>query len=163
MSSIVLQFTDFLKFVFVNPSQILSYLNAYFAKHMDSMQYCEEIENGFLFVFRDLDAFKFRAQPLAPASLVQIEEAQLEKGNFFKSFFVSQSNFPSEGIQVEIRAVEGKPHIVLPIVKGFIKSVHSKINIRDFDEKTLIVQIPTYSVIQGYVNSLVRRFYLSTT
>ncbi|MHA1618547.1 MAG: hypothetical protein ACTSVZ_04635 [Promethearchaeota archaeon] len=163
MNSVVLQFTDFLRFVFVNPGQILSYLNAYFAKHMDSMQYCEEIENGFLFVFRDIEAFKIRSKPLDPVTLVKIDEAQLEKGNFFKSFFVSQSKFPPEGIQVEIRVVEGEPPIVLPFVKEFVRSVNSKINIEDFNEKTLIVQIPTYSIIQGYVNSLVRRFYLSTT
>ncbi|MHA1673138.1 MAG: hypothetical protein ACTSYI_05875 [Promethearchaeota archaeon] len=163
MSSIVLQFTDFLRFVFVNPGQILSYLNAYFAKHMDSMQYCEEIENGFLFVFRDIEAFKFRSQPLDPVTLTQIDEVQLEKGKFFKSFFVSQSDFPPKGIEVEIRVVEGESHDVMPFVKGFVKSVNPQIRIRDIDDRAIIVSIPTYRIIQGYVNSLVRRFYLSAT
>ncbi len=163
MNSVVLQFTDFLRYVFVNPGQILSYLNAYFAKHMDSMQYCEEIENGFLFVFRDIEALKIRSQPLDSASLAQIDEAQLEKGNFFKSFFVSQSDFPPKGIEVEIRVVEGEPHDVMPFVKGFIKSVNPDIVIHDVDDRVINVEIPTYEIIQGYVNSLVRRFYLSTT
>ncbi|TFH29362.1 MAG: hypothetical protein E4G98_03960 [Promethearchaeota archaeon] len=162
MTAVVLQITDFFRYVFVNPGQILSYLNDYFAKNLDSMQYCEEIENGFLFVFRDIDAFTYRAKPLEPASLIQIEETQLEKGKFFQSFFVSQNDFPPEGIEIEIRVIEGEPPLIVPIAKKFVKSVNSQIIIHDIDERTINVQIPTYSTIQGYVNSLVRRFYLST-
>jgi hypothetical protein len=49
-SAVVLQITDFLRFVFKNPGRIFSYINDFFTKYMNSMQYCEETDNGFLFI-----------------------------------------------------------------------------------------------------------------
>ena len=94
MSSVVLQITDFFRFIFINPGHILSYLNDYFRKYMNSMQYCEEIKGGFLFIFRDFDAFKQRAQKLDSSTFENVDTAILAEGNFFKSFFVSRENFP---------------------------------------------------------------------
>ena len=56
---VILQISDFFKFFFVNPGMIFGYLNKFFEKKYDSMQYIEEIENGFLYVFKDFSGISF--------------------------------------------------------------------------------------------------------
>lgn len=127
------------------------------------MQYCEGIENGFLFVFKDFDAFKFRGAPIQKEMLTEIPAPLMEKMEFFKSFFIPQHKFPSEGIEIEIKVVTGDPSQIMPVAKNFILSVDPDIIISYPDSKTLVMKVPRYEIIQNYVNSLVRRFYLSLT
>ena len=127
---------------------------------MDSMQYCEEIEGGFLFIFRDFEAFKQRAEPLDPATFGKVDAEILTEGNFFQSFFVAPEHFPGQGINIEIKVVSGDPAQIIPFLYGFIESVHKDINIRKTLENTIIFHIPTYDIIQLYSNSLLHRFYL---
>lgn len=162
MDQVVLQFTDFFRYVFLNPTRILAYLNSFFAKYMNSIQYCEETENGFLFIFQDFEAFQKRAQPIQAPKLVspdlqQIPEDQIQ---FFQGFFIKKEDFPAEGVEIEVKIIQGDPKAVKPIMNAFIHSVNASISIRDIDESTIVFHIQKYDIIQAYVNSLLHRFYL---
>ncbi|RLI65539.1 MAG: hypothetical protein DRO88_04235 [Promethearchaeia archaeon] len=159
-SRIVLQITDFLQYIFINSDQILHYLNQYFEKHMNSMQYCEGTDNGFLFIFRDIEAFKIRASPIKLEMLDEIPKPLMDKMDFFQSFFIPKHKFPLEGIEVEIKVVAGVPAEVKKISEKFILSISPKIIITHLDAQTLVMKIQSYEIVQLYVNSLVRRFYL---
>lgn len=159
MEQIVLQISDVNNNVFVNPSRILSYLNRFFVKHMNSMQYCEDLANGFLFIFRDLEAFKIRAKPLSPAVLKNLSP-KIPRVNFFQFFFVSAKKFPIEGVDVQIKIVSGDPEATIPLAKAFISSVDSRITYKILNPTTFNFHISSHQIIQKYLNSLLRRFFI---
>jgi len=156
---VILQFSDFFKFFFVNPGMIFGYLNDIFEKKYNSMQYIEEIENGFLFVFKDLESFKIRATPLIKADLKEIKTNNNDQSNFFLKFFIPKEKFPKEGIIIEINIVSGDKSKIIPFLKNFIHSVSQNINIEIDDVQNLYFKIQDFEVIQKYANSLMNRFY----
>ncbi len=160
MDQIVLQISALHQNFFVNAGRIMSYLNRFFIKYMDSMQYCEDLANGFLFIFRDFDAFKIRTEPLPPSVLKDINTKFLPGVNFFKYFFVPPKKFPSEGADIQVKVVTGNPEQTLPLVKAFVLSIDRRISIQDLLPDTFLFHVPSYSIIQKYLNSLIRRFYI---
>ncbi|WP_371802594.1 hypothetical protein [Candidatus Lokiarchaeum ossiferum] len=159
MDQIVLQISDVNNNVFVNPGRILSYLNRFFVKYMNSMQYCEDLANGFLFIFQNLEAFKIRTKPLAPAILKNVNP-KVPRVNFFQFFFVSAKNFPPEGVDVQIKVVSGNPKEVIPRTQAFILSVDSRITFKRLNTTTFNFHVKSYQIIQKYLNSLLRRFFI---
>lgn len=160
MNQIVLKITDVNRNVLVNASRILSYLNRFFIKYMNSMQYCEDLEDGFLFIFRDMDALKYRTKPIKPELLKEVKPSRLPRVNFFKYFFVSKKNFPAQGVNLQVDVVSGPPEGVMPLVKNFILSVDKGISFKELTPSKLNFHISTYSIIQNYINSLINRFYI---
>jgi len=156
---VILQISDFFKFFFVNPGLIFGYLNDMFEKKYDSMQYIEEIENGFLFVFKDFESFKFRAAPLIKSDLKEIKRNNTTESNFFQKFFIPKEEFPKEGITLEIKITSGEKLKIIPFLKDFIHSVSQNINIEIDDEQNLYFEIKDFEVIKKYANSLMNRFY----
>ena len=161
MSQVILEISDFFKYCFVNPGMIIGYLNQFFTTRLNSMQYIEEYRNGFLFVFKDFDSFKIRSQPLMTKDLTKVPMVQKED-NFFTKFFVPQDQFPEDGIELEIKIIEGDKAKVIPFLERFIHSVSPVIKIISDEEKNLHFTIPRYEIIQKYANSLMRRFYLDS-
>jgi hypothetical protein len=161
MSQVILEISDFFKYCFVNPGMIIGYLNQFFTTRLNSMQYIEEYRHGFLFVFKDFDSFKIRAQPLMAKDLAEPSISQQED-SFFTKFFVPQEQFPENGIDLEIKVVEGDKTKVIPFLESFIHSVSPAIEISKDEEQNLNFNIPKYEIIQKYANSLMRRFYLTS-
>ena len=156
---VILQISDFFKFFFVNPGLIFGYLNDIFEKKYNSMQYIEEIENGFLFVFKDFESFKIRSMPLIKADLKEIKSNNYEQSNFFQKFFIPKEKFPKEGITLEIKIISGEKLKIIPYLKNFIHSVGQNINIEINDDQNLYFKIPDFDIIKKYANSLMNRFY----
>ncbi|MHA1719446.1 MAG: hypothetical protein ACTSXK_07970 [Promethearchaeota archaeon] len=127
---------------------------------MSSMQYCEDLADGFLFVFRDFEALKIRTKPLTPDLLENINTKVFSSVNFFKFFFVSRKNFPSQGVDIQVKVEQGIPDQVLPYVQAFLSSVDSRITFTEISPDILLFHISTYDIIHKYLNSLIRRFYL---
>jgi hypothetical protein len=160
MKQIVLQITDIHQNVFVNAGRILAYLNQFFMKYMNAMQYCENLENGSLFIFQNFEAFVHRTLPLSPLVLKEVPPRKIPRINFFKYFFLSKKRFPSNGIELHVKAVFGDPQLVLPLVKKFIQSVDKRISFRDIDARTILFHVPHYEILQKYLNSLIHRFWI---
>ena len=160
---VILQINDFFKFFFVNPGMIFGYLNDIFEKKYNSMQYIEEIENGFLFVFKDFESFKIRSTPLIKADLKEIKSNNHDQSNFFLKFFIPKEEFPKDGIIIEIKIISGDKSKIIPFLKDFIYSVSQNINIEIDNEQNLFFKIQDFDVIQKYANSLMNRFYKTKT
>ena len=156
---VILQISDFFKFFFVNPGLIFGYLNDIFEKKYNSMQYIEEIENGFLFVFKDFESFKIRATPLIKSDLKEIKSNNDDQSNFFQKFFIPKEKFPKGGITLEIKIISGEKLKIIPLLKDFIHSVGQNIKIKINDEQNLYFKIPDFDIIKKYANSLMNRFY----
>ena len=161
MGQVILEISDFFKYCFVNPGMIIGYLNQFFTTRLNSMQYIEEYRHGFLFVFKDFHSFKFRTQPLVAADLTEIHGSEQQE-KFFTKFFVPQEQFPEDGIELEIKIVEGDPMEVIPFLQNFILSISPTIELICNEKHTLHFTIPRYEIIQKYANSLMRRFYLDS-
>ena len=123
------------------------------------MQYIEEIENGFLFVFKDFESFKIRAAPLIKSDLKEIKSNNDEQSNFFQKFFIPKENFPDEGIKLEIKIISGDNLKIIPFLKSFIHSVSQTIKIEIDNEQNLYFEIKDFEIIKKYSNSLMNRFY----
>ncbi len=156
---VILQISDFYKFFFVNPGLIFGYLNDFFEKKYNSMQYIEEIENGFLFVFKDFESFKFRAKPLIKSDLIEIKGNNNDQSNFFQKFFIPKEKFPKEGVKLEIKIISGDKLKIIPLLKNFIHSVSKNIKIEIDEEQNLYFKIQNFDDIKKYANSLMNRFY----
>ncbi len=156
---VILQISDFYKFFFVNPGLIFGYLNDLFEKKFNSMQYIEEIENGFLFVFRDFESFKFRAKPLMKSDFKENKSKNQDQSNFFQKFFIPKEIFPEEGAKLEIKIISGNKLKIIPIIKNFIYSINQNIKIEIDDEQNLYFIIQNFDDIMKYANSLMNRFY----
>ncbi len=156
---VILQISDFFKFFFVNPGMIFGYLNDIFEKKYDSMQYIEEIENGFLFVFKDFESFKFRAAPLIKSDLKEKKSNDTNESNFFQKFFIPKEEFPKEGVKLEIKIISGDKLKTIPIIKNFIYSINQNIEIEIDNKQNLFFKIQNFEDIEKYANSLMNRFY----
>ncbi|QEE17359.1 hypothetical protein DSAG12_03192 [Promethearchaeum syntrophicum] len=156
---VILRISDFFKFFFVNPGLIFGYLNDIFEKKYQSMQYIEELENGFLFVFKDIESFKKRAKPLIKEELKEITNNDTSAMNFFQKFFIPKEKFPKEGIILEIEIISGDKSEIVPFLKNFIYSVSQNINIKIDNEQNLLFKILDFDIIKKYANSLMNRFY----
>ena len=156
---VILQISDFYKFFFINPGMIFGYLNDLFEKKYNSMQYIEEIENGFLFVFKDFESFKFRAKPLIKSDLKEIKSNNNDQSNFFQKFFIPKEKFPKEGVKLEIKIISGDKLKTIPIIKNFIYSINQNIKIEIDDEQNLYIIVQNFVDIKKYANSLMNRFY----
>ncbi len=146
-------------FFFINPGMIFGYLNDIFEKKYDSMQYIEEIENGFLFVFKDFESFKFRAKPLIISDFNEIKNNNTNESNFFQKFFIPKEKFPKEGVRLEIKIISEDKLKIIPIIKNFIYSINQNIEIEIDNEQNLYFKIQNFDVIKKYANSLMNRFY----
>ena len=156
---VILQISDFFKFFFVNPGLIFGYLNDLFEKKYNSMQYIEEIENGFLFVFKDFESFKIRSTPLLQVDLKKNKSNNQDQSNFFQKFFIPKEEFPKEGIILEIKITSGEKLKIIPFLKDFIHSVGQNIKIVINNEQNLYFKIHDFDIIKKYANSLMNRFY----
>jgi len=123
------------------------------------MQYIEEIENGFLFVFKDFESFKIRSTPLIKADLKEIKSDNQEQSNFFQKFFIPKEKFPKEGIIMEIKIISGEKLKIIPFLRNFIHSIDQNIKIEINDEQNLYFKIHDFDIIKKYANSLMNRFY----
>ena len=156
---VILEISDFFKFFFVNPGMIFGYLNGIFEKKYDSMQYIEEIENGFLFVFKDFESFKIRATPLIKADLKEIKSNNQDQSNFFLKFFIPKEKFPKEGVKLKIKIISGKKVDIIPYIEKFIHSVSQNIKIEVNDYQDIYFEIQNFEDIMKYANSLMNRYY----
>jgi len=156
---VILQISDFYKYFFVNPGLIFGYLNDLFEKKYNSMQYIEEIENGFLFVFKDFESFKFRAKPLIKSDFKEIKSNNHDQSNFFQKFFIPKEKFPKEGVKLEIKIISGNKLKTIPIIKNFIYSINQNIKIEIDDNQNLYIIVKNFDDIKKYANSLMNRFY----
>lgn len=158
MNQVVLQIIDPDHILFINPGRILTYLNRFFLKYMDGMQYCEELSNGFLFIFRDWESFLFRTKPILAEQLKPATSHFLKGVNFYKFFFIGRKKFPVKGIDVQVKIITGDPKMVFPRVEKFIYSVDKRITITYPNQKILNFHIDDFAILEKYQNSLMNRF-----
>ena len=158
-NQVILEVNDFFKFFFVKPKLIFDYLNDQFEKKYNSTMYIEEIENGFLFVFKDFESFKIRAKPLKKSDLEEIEGDNSSESNFFKKFFIPKEKFPEEGVKLKIKIISGDKLKIIPHIKNFISSVSQNIEISVNDKNDIYFEIQDFDDIMKYANSLMNRYY----
>ncbi len=156
---VILEISDFFKFFFVDPRLIFSYLNDVFEKKYNSMIYIEEIENGFLFVFKDFESLKIRAKPLTKSDFKEIRSNNIDESNFFQKFFIPKEEFPKEGVILYIKIISGNKSKIIPYIKNFIHSISQNVKIEIDDEQNLFFKIQHFDDIKKYANSLMNRYY----
>ena len=156
---VILEISDFFKFFFVNPRLIIGYLNDVFEKKYNSMIYIEEIENRFLFVFKDFESFKIRAKPLTKSDLKEIKKDNTSESNFFHKYFIPKEEFPKDGITLVIKIITGKNSKIIPLLKNFIHSISQIIKIEIDNENNIFFKIQDFDVIKKYANSVMNRYY----
>ncbi len=157
---VILEISDFFKFFFVNSRLIFGYLNDVYEKKYNSIMYFEEIENGFLFVFKDFESFKLRAKPLEESDLKEIKTDNISESNFFQKFFIPKEKFPKDGITIVIKIITGNKSKLIPIIKNFIHSINQNIEIEIDSETNLFFKIQDFEDIKKYANSLMNRYYI---
>ena len=156
---VILEISDFFKFFFVNPRLIFGYLNDQFEKNYNSMMYIEEIENGFLYVFKDFESMKIRSKPIAELDFKEIKSDNSSESNFFQKFFIPKEEFPKKGVIIDVKIISGNKLEIIPYVKDFIHSIGQNIKIEVDDDQNLFFEIKDFDDIQRYANSLMNRYY----
>ncbi len=156
---VILEISDFFKFFFINPKLIFGYLNDVFEKKYNSMIYIEEIENGFLFVFKDFESLKIRAKPLIKSDFKEIKSDNTSESSFFKKFFIPKEKFPEEGVKLYVKIISGDNSKIIPLIKNFIHSINQNVKIEIDDEQNLFFKIQDFDDIKRYANSLMNRYY----
>ena len=156
---VILEISDFFKFFFVNPRFIFGYLNDVFEKKYNSTLYIEDIENGVLFVFKDFDSMKIRAEPLKKSDLKEIKSDNSSESNFFHQFLIPKEKFPIEGVKLKIKIITGKKLDIIPYIEKFIHSISQNIKIEVNDNNDIYFEIQKFEDIMKYANSLMNRYY----
>ena len=103
---VILQISDFFKFFIVNPGLIFRYLNDFFGKNYNSMLFIEEIQGGFLFVFKDFESFKIRATPLTNSDLKELKNDNTSESIFFQKFSVRKKNLQKRALHWRLRSFQ---------------------------------------------------------
>ena len=156
---VILEISDFFKFFFIKPRLIFGYLNDVFEKKYNSMIYIEEIENGFLFVFKDLESLKIRAKPLIKSDFKKIKSDNSSESSFFKKFFIPKEEFPKEGVNLYIKIISGDKLKIIPLIKKFIHSISQNVKIEIDEDQNIFFRIQDFDDIKKYANSLMNRYY----
>ncbi len=156
---VILEISDFFKFFFVNPRLIFGYLNDVFEKKHNSTMYIEEIENGVLFVFKDFESLKIRAEPLKKSDFKEIKSDNSNESHFFQQFFIPKEKFPKDGVRLKIKIISGKTLDIIPYIESFIHSVSQNIKIEVNDNDDIYFEILKFEDIMKYANSLMNRYY----
>lgn len=128
---------------------LINYLNSTFHQ---SRYFMEQIEDGFLVFFKDLQTFN-QTWDLFPPELLD-RAYQMTDPNFIISSLSSKYEFPQKGIHFYLEPINIPLNLMFNPIKNFFLNLHPEICVTLLDFKLISIHFPTMNSVILYTNIL---------
>ena len=129
------------------------YFNELNKKFNEGEIYLELIQDGFLMIFQDMNAFKnYHNLPKElERDLKQMDDE--DKSYLFEQLF-SKVFFPKKGILLNCEGYSGNLDTLIPIVKKFYEEMHPDIQIIPKSDKLVQILFQNFKALKAFTNFL---------
>ena len=136
------------------------YFNELNKKFNDGEIYLELIQDGFLMIFQNGNAFK--NYHVLPKEDMERDLKLMDKED--KSFLFNiqfyKKIFPKEGIILNSEGFSGNLHALTPIVKNFYEKMHPDIQVIPKSDKLVQIHLKSINAADTFTNFLYWKIYL---
>jgi hypothetical protein len=141
----------------------INYLQSTINQQTNLALYIEIIENGLIYIYRDLESFKKLNRPYKP--MVENPDIRLRspetvqklrsKDLFFLQNVPLEFNFPIQGIQVIFTTITGPKDVINAHYEQFFSEIKDDgLKLIKKDSNTLIAHFSSYSAIVDYLKAV---------
>jgi hypothetical protein len=140
--------------LFKNINKYVSYLNSIIEDQTQSGQFIEKIEDGLLYIYRDLDTFTRINQPyhpFIPGDQIKKPYIPQKRENFFLKDIIDVNSFPKEGIRLFFETKSLPQQQILSVFENFIKNLRTPGIIISYSEPSkLAIYFTNFDGLEEY-------------
>jgi hypothetical protein len=127
-ASIIIEFKTDRDNIFDNVHKYSSFLNHLLSKHLKSAFFIENIENGVIYFFKNIDNFYATNLPYDESIVEEYERKKIKKHEKFEIMGENlypnelKENFPKEGVNFYVNLIKGDSKKIIPTSTKHFKS-----------------------------------------
>jgi hypothetical protein len=135
-----------------------TFYNSFLSSFQDSALLLEIKDQSIIYFYRDMESAKKIIQ------LGDIDEKKISQGqnniitHSMMTAIFPPSIMPLQGITIEIQIIRGNPSELIEMTQNYIKSLSSEIQIKNINENTIKIYIPSYAIIVKYMKTLILKY-----
>jgi len=145
--------------LFFNVQKNLSFLNHNVLTQTQSHLYIEDIHDGLLYVYKNVELFELLNAPLSAPSLKKLLKSDFQGAQFFFNQIIKESNFPANGVILTF-SVSGTADSVnkaIDLYKTYFESYQTtNISTKQVASDTIEVEFKNFMGLQLYAQRLSR-------
>jgi len=158
-SNVIIKVTTSFYPVFTNVNKFIGHLNHLISEYM----YVEQINKGFLYIFKDMNSFKKVLTPIKKSKL-EIAKSLPSYGEISDHSLIQGAllgvKYPSSGITITYEFITQNSSKMIKTIKTYFESVHKDINIVIISNKTIEIKFPTLETGKSYANALLYSLHI---
>ena len=135
------------------------YFNELNKKFNEGEIYLELIQDGFLMIFQNGNAFKNYHTLLKEKMERDLDQMDEEDKAFLFDKRISKAFFPKKGIILNSEGYSGNLHALTPIVKNFYEKLHPDIQIIPKSDKLVQILFKNIDALKAFTNFLYWKVY----
>ena len=152
-SNVIIKVTTNFYPIFTNINKFIGHLNHLISEYM----YVENIDNGLLYIFKDMNSFLRVVTPLKKNRKEIAKSLPSYKNINSHSLILgalSGIKFPSSGIIITYEFITQITSEMIKPIEKYFESVHEDIKIKIISEKTIEIKFPSIETGKSYANAL---------
>ena len=158
-SNVIIKITTSFYPVFTNVNKFIGHLNHLISEYM----YVEQINKGFLYIFKDMNSFKKVLTPIKKSKL-EIAKSLPSYGEISDHSLIQGAllgvKYPSSGITITYEFITQNSSKMIKTIKTYFESVHKDIKIVIISNKTIEIKFPTLETGKSYANALLYSLHI---
>ena len=159
-SNVIIKVTTSYYPIFANVNKFIAHLNHLIAEFM----YIENIDNGFLYIFKDMNSFLRVISPLK-RNKKEIAKSLPSYGEINSQSLIQGAllgiRYPSSGITITYEFITKNTSEMIKPIEKYFESVHKDIKIEITSEKIVEIKFPTIETGKSYANALLYSLHIT--
>lgn len=129
----------------------IDYYNRFLAARDDNDLYLELMQDGFIFIYKDLEIFYKRVTPFTSQDQATMKAYKFSKDPFLMKLFIPRENFPKDGLRIHYSFVLGDPEKIYNRSVDYFKTISPRIQIIPSSPTDGDLFFPDYESILDYL------------